>query len=316
MENRRQLAQQRKAEEEKARLAEEERKVKEETERRKREREEHTEKRPLIKSMKKVCTEPLSTVTIADTHQAEDDTIKKRIVPAEPDKKADSKPPSKDGQASRTTKPPTTAPNTAKKLGGGTFKHVTKQPSANTLASSTQKSTTMEPPKSALKATPSTSSLKATASSAAKGKGKAKAMPVEKDDVQPSQLVQSQMAHRAKAQMQATTPRQPPPPPSESIELPDIQSEYSDSDDEDRKRTYTLPEWAQSPELRQTLEQQSHIDPDTIFGPIGPLRMEEIFRTRQSRFRSRTSSGIWDRDAVTAAETEDYAQRMGYRREE
>ena len=149
-----------------------------------------------------------------------------------------------------------------------------------------------------------------------KGKGKAKAAPVEKDDVQPSQMVQSQMANRAKAQMHATTPHQPPPPASESIELPDIRSEYSDSDDEDRKRSYTLPEWAQSPELRQTLEQQSTIDPDTIFGPIGPLRLEEIFRTRQSRFRSRTSSGIWDRDAVTAAETEDYAQRMGFRREE
>ena len=47
MENRRQLAMQRKAEEEKARAQEEERKIKEDTERRKREREEHTDKRPL-----------------------------------------------------------------------------------------------------------------------------------------------------------------------------------------------------------------------------------------------------------------------------
>ena len=47
MENRRQLALQRKAEEEKTRALEEERKIKEEAERRKREREEPTDKRPL-----------------------------------------------------------------------------------------------------------------------------------------------------------------------------------------------------------------------------------------------------------------------------
>lgn len=53
METRRQLAQQRKADEGKARAQEEERKIKEETERRKREKEEHTDKRPL-KPTKKV----------------------------------------------------------------------------------------------------------------------------------------------------------------------------------------------------------------------------------------------------------------------
>ena len=47
MESRRQLAIQRKAEEEKVRIQEEERKMKEEGERRKREREEYTDKRPL-----------------------------------------------------------------------------------------------------------------------------------------------------------------------------------------------------------------------------------------------------------------------------
>jgi hypothetical protein len=47
MDNRRQLAIQRKAEEGKARIQEEERKLKEEGERRKREREDNTDKRPL-----------------------------------------------------------------------------------------------------------------------------------------------------------------------------------------------------------------------------------------------------------------------------
>lgn len=53
MESRRQLALQRKAEEEKAKALEEDRKMKEETERRKREREEHTDKRPLKPSVTK-----------------------------------------------------------------------------------------------------------------------------------------------------------------------------------------------------------------------------------------------------------------------
>lgn len=47
MESRRQLAIQRKADEEKAKALEEERKMKEEAERRKREREELTDKRPI-----------------------------------------------------------------------------------------------------------------------------------------------------------------------------------------------------------------------------------------------------------------------------
>ena len=144
-----------------------------------------------------------------------------------------------------------------------------------------------------------------------KGKGKAQ----DKDDQQPSQLVQSQMANRAKAQMQAVhTPKQTPQVASESIELPDINSEYSDSEDESRPRTFDRPEWAQSPELRQQLEQQSRMNPDDIFGPIGPLRMEEIFRTRQSRFRARTSSANWaGTDQLTAEEEREYARRMGFR---
>jgi len=54
MENRRQLAQQRKANEEKSRAMEQERRIKEEGERRKREREEHTDKRMFKGATKKV----------------------------------------------------------------------------------------------------------------------------------------------------------------------------------------------------------------------------------------------------------------------
>ncbi|KAI0814989.1 hypothetical protein BC629DRAFT_1720065 [Irpex lacteus] len=287
MENRRQQAMQRKAEEEKARVEEEQKRIREENEKRKREREEHTGKLPVLKAVKKT----------------EDDTMSKRKL-AESQKKPESKkPPSKDTQPSRTMKPPmSTNLGASTKLAGPSKSALSKQASSSSLAaSSSMKDTT------ALKSTAPSSAMKA---SAAKGKTKV----VHKEDAQPSDILQSQMADRAKAQVQAAqTPRQPPPVASESIELPDINSEYSDSDDEDRPKSFNPPEWAQSPELRQQLEDQSRYNPDDIFGRIGPLRMEEIFRTRQSRFRARTSSANWaGPDELTEYEEREYARRMGY----
>ncbi|KAF8134594.1 hypothetical protein EV363DRAFT_1582624 [Boletus edulis] len=58
----------------------------------------------------------------------------------------------------------------------------------------------------------------------------------------------SQMAARAKAQMQGAKL----PTPEVPSELPEINNEYSDSGDEDRVRTFDLPDWAQSPELIDT----------------------------------------------------------------
>lgn len=130
---------------------------------------------------------------------------------------------------------------------------------------------------------------------------------------QPSMMVQSQMAARVKAQIDAAK-RVEPVIPSENIELPEINSEYSDSEDEDRVRTFDPPEWAQSPELRQALEMQSTINPDDIFGAVRPLRMEEIFKTRTSRFRARTSSANWTgTDRLTTQEEREYARRMGFK---
>lgn len=151
------------------------------------------------------------------------------------------------------------------------------------------------------------------ASSSLKGKGIAQ-QPLLDDDVsQPSQLVQSQMAARAKAQIDAAKQVEPLVA-SESIELPDINSEYSDSEDEDRPRTFDPPDWAQSPELRQALEIQSTINPDDIFGAVRPIKMEEIFKTRTSRFRPRSSSANWTgTDRLTVQEEKDYARRMGFK---
>ncbi|KAF9270206.1 hypothetical protein L218DRAFT_888608 [Marasmius fiardii PR-910] len=191
-----------------------------------------------------------------------------------------------------------------------------KKPAAGGLNSSTSLKPTFKP---VVKSTPSTASGPSNigmmpANSMSKMKVKTPAKGGDEDFSQPSQVIQNQMSARAKAQIQASKQTEPVIP-SESIELPEINSEYSDSDDEDRKRTFDPPDWAQSPELRQALQMQSTINPDEIFGAIQPLRMEEIFRNgRTSRFRPRSSSANWNgTDRLTAEEEREYARRMGFR---
>ncbi|KAF2864257.1 hypothetical protein K470DRAFT_239056 [Piedraia hortae CBS 480.64] len=102
-------------------------------------------------------------------------------------------------------------------------------------------------------------------------------------------------------------------PQGENIELPDI---LTDSEEEDSEEDevggnggFRAPSWAASPALRNLLLQQQLIDPETVFGPIAPLKMEEVFRNgtnqeRLKRFRQRGSSALWVEtgDAVTSAE--------------
>ncbi|KZT70010.1 hypothetical protein DAEQUDRAFT_690017 [Daedalea quercina L-15889] len=298
MENRRQLAQQRKAEGEQVRAQEEEKKIREENERRKREREELTDKRPLSR--------------LGSKKQLDDDNTKKRKIEAEKKPIESKKPPSKD----KKDVPP--APRVAAKSGPSTMTNppgVKVGPPAKSAMKQTELPETKAPTK-VVKPTPSSSNLKAVASSGnlkvgqpnLKGKGKA---PTD-EEPQPAQAIRAQMADRAKAQIQAQL--NPPPVASETIELPDINSEYSDSEDEDRPRNFDPPDWAQSPELRAALQQQAAVNPDDVFGQIPPLRMEDMFRTRQSRFRARTSSANWSGpDGLTEQEEREYARRMGFK---
>jgi len=290
MEARRQVAIAKKAEEERTRLLEEEKKSKEEVEKRKREREGDTDRRPLKPPM--------------SAKKADDDGSKKRKVALETEKKLESKkPPSRDKkdfvpQIKLAITPAVKA--VASKSAKST---------AAALISSAAYNATQNP-SSAKPIFPEAKPFKVVPSL----KGKAKAKPQEDDigDKLPSTMVQSQMAARVKAQIQ-TTKMVTPEVPSESIELPDINSEYSDSEDEDRVRTFEPPEWAHSPELRQALQMQSTMNPDDIFGEIRPLRMEELFRTRQSRFRARTSSANWSgTDRLTVDEVREYERRMGF----
>lgn len=124
-----------------------------------------------------------------------------------------------------------------------------------------------------------------------------------------------------------------PLPPSEAIELPEIDTDYESSSDEDdlapagaagaarKKRNdgFSMPGWAESPELRQTLRRQQRIDPDDVFGPLAPLQMEEIFKGNKdrnaTRFRPRSSSANWAQngDKLTGEEIAEYARTMGYK---
>ncbi|TBU65034.1 hypothetical protein BD310DRAFT_838757 [Dichomitus squalens] len=278
MEARRQQAIQRKAEEEKARQIEEERKIKEETERRKREREEHTDKRPLSRA----ATAP---------KKNEDDTSKRKVAAT-----TSQKPPSKekkDAVPPRTLKPSVGASSKP------VLKSALKQPTAGPSGSSVPVTpgASKVPAQKTVKHMPSSSNLKVPPPAASKGK--------EKDTAEPLRS-KTPTGHPPPAQ-------EPPRVASESIELPDINSEYSDSEDEDRPKR-DLPDWAKSPDIAAALQQQSTINPDDIFGQIRPLRMEEIFRTRHSRFRARTSSANWTgTDELTQEEEREYARRMGFR---
>ncbi|KAJ7244788.1 hypothetical protein B0H12DRAFT_802889 [Mycena haematopus] len=279
MEARRQAHLQRKAEEEKAKAQEEEKKLKEERDRLKKEREEYTNKQPL----------PAKSV---GSKKQDEENGKKRKIVGEMDKKPELKKP--------TLKQPALTSSISSKLFS---KNPVTKPPQSALASSATYNTA--------------SSSKLTESNLAKSQGKgklpAKNMPPEDDIAQPSVLLQSQMAARAKAQMQAAIPT-PFVVPSESIELPDINSEYSDSDDEDRPRTFDPPSWAQDAMLQHALEIQSTINPDDIFGAVRPLRMDEVFRNRTGRFRARTSSANWTgTDRLTVEEEREYARRMGFR---
>ncbi|KAK0391039.1 hypothetical protein NLU13_0541 [Sarocladium strictum] len=107
-------------------------------------------------------------------------------------------------------------------------------------------------------------------------------------------------------------------PNGEAIELPEIQTDDEDDEDEPSRGMYA--QWADSPELRKQLLYQDRIDPGEIFGPPRPLDMEEVFfksKEKFHKFRSRTSSANWTgADRLTEEDIrKDLAARDKLRRE-
>jgi len=103
----------------------------------------------------------------------------------------------------------------------------------------------------------------------------------------------------------------------ENIALPEIATDSEDESDDDdddapgpggRAGGFRAPSWVASPALRELLTQQQLVDPESVFGPIAPLQMDEVFKgsktDRLKRFRERGSSARWVEtgDAVTEEE--------------
>ncbi|KAG9101577.1 hypothetical protein FRC06_002805 [Ceratobasidium sp. 370] len=277
MEERRQAAALRKAEEDKAKSSELEKKRKE------------REELVVSKSVKPVAK------------KAQEDPNKKRKVEAEK-KPAETKKPMGSSVFKDTT---ATKSRIAKPTPGPSASTSTSQPPQ---LKSAMKSTAnpFAPPPSAtktIKHVGSSSSLKSVSGSISK---KAKASISDA----PGQALQAQMQARVQAQLKAA--QKEPEVQSENIELPDINSEYSDSEDEDRGKDF--PDWAQPDELMQALKDQETYNPAAIFGPIQPLKMGDLFKTGHARFRKRTSSANWaGTDGITLEEEIEYARRMGYK---
>lgn len=104
----------------------------------------------------------------------------------------------------------------------------------------------------------------------------------------------------------------------DAIELPDIQTDEEDSDEEEDNMT--VAPWVNSPDLRRALMRQEAIDPENVFGPPAPLNMEEVFSRNKERwhhFRKRTSSANWSgADKLTEEDIrKDLAAREKIRRE-
>lgn len=99
-------------------------------------------------------------------------------------------------------------------------------------------------------------------------------------------------------------------PKGDNIELPEIATDSEDEGSEDDETGgFRAPSWVASPALRDLLTQQQLVDPETIFGPIAELKMDEVFKNgknqeRLKKFRDRGSSAAWVEtgDAVTSAE--------------
>ncbi|WFC94899.1 hypothetical protein MBRA1_001537 [Malassezia brasiliensis] len=100
-------------------------------------------------------------------------------------------------------------------------------------------------------------------------------------------------------------------------ELPDVQSEYSDSEDEASiKKRKLEPSWTRGRELEDLLLQQSTVDPDEIFGfQLGPVPLDTMLPPRKGdrrRARKRTSSANWNGpDGLAQWEIDRYNERMG-----
>lgn len=105
----------------------------------------------------------------------------------------------------------------------------------------------------------------------------------------PVSIMQQKTIHTVKSSPQY--------PHGEAIHLPEIPTDSEDEDSDDDGNAFPIPDWATPGHLTEQLIRQEGMDGDDVFGPIAPLKMEEIFakgnKDRLKRLRDRTSSANW-----------------------
>jgi hypothetical protein len=108
--------------------------------------------------------------------------------------------------------------------------------------------------------------------------------------------------------------------PLDTYELSDAGESGSESDDsEDRSHTKKpkkyIPTWAQKSHLYPKLDTQYAMcgpDPDQIFGEVETCDLQAIFAMNKSRYKQRSSSGMWSRDRATGEEKQAYKRSMHF----
>ncbi|KAG9064733.1 hypothetical protein KI688_002992 [Linnemannia hyalina] len=96
--------------------------------------------------------------------------------------------------------------------------------------------------------------------------------------------------------------------------LPEIKSDDEDDNDDSGAKRKKMPGWASWEELNRAMEEQRHLNPEEIFGPLPILDVGEIFPGRKKKpYRPRSSSAHWGAsDALTPQEVFKYNEDMGW----
>ncbi|KAF9549223.1 hypothetical protein EC957_004523 [Mortierella hygrophila] len=96
--------------------------------------------------------------------------------------------------------------------------------------------------------------------------------------------------------------------------LPEIKSDDEDDNDDSGAKRKKIPGWASWEELNRAMEEQRHLNPEEIFGPLPILDVGEIFPGRKKKpYRPRSSSAHWGAsDALTPQEVIKYNEDMGW----
>ncbi|KAH0553194.1 hypothetical protein GP486_006629 [Trichoglossum hirsutum] len=113
-------------------------------------------------------------------------------------------------------------------------------------------------------------------------------------------------SHKTPVHSARSSPRYPN---GEEVELPEVPTDSED--DEEESSSFAVPGWVNSPYMRTALMNQELVDPEEVFGPVGPLHMDEIFRdnARQHRLKIRSSSANWSgQDALTQEDIQSYME--------